>query len=88
VIDADKFFVGGLSPLLWEMTKESLHYHFEQYGPVMLVEVMRDWNTGDFHGFPFCGIYGYIKMFDLVMSHEGNAVSLLFCDFKSVFSFH
>jgi hypothetical protein len=27
--------------------------HFEQYGPVMSVEVMRDWNMGDFCGFTF-----------------------------------
>jgi hypothetical protein len=40
-------------------------------------------------GSPFvAGIYGYIKMVDVVMSHEGNAASLLFCNFKSVFSFH
>jgi RNA-binding protein Musashi len=87
-IDADKFFVGGLSPSFWETTEESLHYHFEQYGPVVLVEVMRDWNIGDFHGFPFCGIYGYIQMVDVVMSHEGSVVSLSFCNFKRVFSFH
>jgi hypothetical protein len=49
---------------------------------------MRDWNMGDFGGFPFCGIYGYIKMVDVVMSHEGSMVSLSFCNFKSVFSFH
>jgi hypothetical protein len=44
-------------------------------------EVMRDWNTGDFCGFCFCGIYGYIKSVDVVMSHEGNVVSLSFCNF-------
>jgi hypothetical protein len=60
----------------------------EQNGPVVLVEVMRDQNMGDFCGFHFCSIYGYIELIDLVMSHEGNAVSLSFCDFKSVFSFH
>ena len=76
-IDADQFFVGGLSPLLWEMTEESLGYHIEQYGPVVRVEVII-----------FCGIYGYIKMVDVVMSHEGSAVSLSVCDFKSVFSFY
>jgi RNA recognition motif-containing protein len=62
VIDANKFFVGSLS---WQTMEESLHYHFEQYGPVVSVEVMRDWNMGDFCGSPFCGIYGYIKMVDL-----------------------
>jgi RNA recognition motif-containing protein len=49
-IDADKNFVGSLS---WQTMEESLHYHFEQYGPVVLVEGMRDWNMGDFHGFTF-----------------------------------
>ncbi len=87
-IDADKLFVGSLSPLFWETMEESLRYHFEQYGPVVSVEVMRDQNMGDFHGFPFCGIYGYIKTVDVVMSHKGSTVSLSFWDFKSVFSFH
>jgi RNA recognition motif-containing protein len=59
-IDADKFLVGSLSPSFWETTEESLHYHFEQYGPVVLVEVMRDQNMGDFCGFPFCGWYLWI----------------------------
>jgi RNA recognition motif-containing protein len=76
-IDADQFFVGGLSPLLWEMTEESLGYHIEQYGPVVRVEVII-----------FCGIYGYIETVNVVMSHEGSMVSLSFCNFKSVFSFH
>jgi RNA-binding protein Musashi len=57
-IDADKIFVGGLS---WQTSEESLHYHFEQYGPVMSVEGMRDQNMGDFCRFLFCGIYGYIS---------------------------
>jgi RNA-binding protein Musashi len=47
-IDVDKIFVGSLS---WQTSEESLHYHFEQYGPVMSVEGMRDWNMGDFNGF-------------------------------------
>jgi RNA recognition motif-containing protein len=33
--------------------EESLYYHFEQYGPVMSVEGMRDPNMGAFHGFTF-----------------------------------
>jgi RNA recognition motif-containing protein len=44
-----------------KMMEESLHYHFEQNGPVVSVEVMRDRNTGDFCGFLFCGIYAYIS---------------------------
>jgi hypothetical protein len=35
---------------------------------------------GTFLWVPFCGIYGYIKTVDVVMSHEGSTVSLLFCD--------
>jgi RNA recognition motif-containing protein len=38
-----KIFVGGLS---WQTTEEALRFHFEQYGPVESVEVMRDRNTG------------------------------------------
>jgi hypothetical protein len=36
--DATKIFVGGL--------EESLRWHFEQYGTVVSVEVMRDRHTG------------------------------------------
>ena len=49
-IDAEKILVGSLS---WQTMEESLRYHFEQYGPVVLVEVMRDQNMGDFCGFTF-----------------------------------
>ncbi|KAL7526454.1 hypothetical protein ACHAWF_001778, partial [Thalassiosira exigua] len=49
-IDAAKIFVGGLS---WQTTEETLRYHFEQYGEVVSVEVMRDRNTGDPRGFAF-----------------------------------
>jgi RNA recognition motif-containing protein len=41
--DHSKIFVGGLS---WQTNEESLRWHFEQYGPVISVEVMRDRNTG------------------------------------------
>jgi RNA-binding protein Musashi len=41
--DATKIFVGGLS---WQTTEESLRWHFEQYGTVVSVEVMRDRHTG------------------------------------------
>jgi RNA-binding protein Musashi len=41
--DAAKIFVGGLS---WQTTEESLRWHFEQYGTVVSVEVMRDRHTG------------------------------------------
>ena len=48
--DTAKIFVGGLS---WQTTEESLRYHFEQYGPVVTVEVMKDRATGDPRGFAF-----------------------------------
>jgi hypothetical protein len=63
--------------------------HFEQYGPVLLVGGSYERSEyGIFSWFHLCGIYGYIKMVDVVMSHEGSAVSLSVCDFKSVFSFY
>jgi len=49
-IDAAKIFVGGLS---WQSNEESLKQHFQQYGNVLSVEVMRDRNTGDPRGFAF-----------------------------------
>lgn len=48
--EAGKIFVGGLS---WQTNEESLRWHFEQYGPVLNVEVMRDRVTGDPRGFAF-----------------------------------
>jgi RNA-binding protein Musashi len=48
--DHAKIFVGGLS---WQTTEESLRWHFEQYGQVISVEVMRDRNTGGAFGFIF-----------------------------------
>lgn len=48
--DTAKIFVGGLS---WQTNEESLRWHFEQYGPVVSVEVMRDRNTGEPRGFGF-----------------------------------
>eukprot|EP00551_Chaetoceros_affinis_P012723 CAMPEP_0203665078 /NCGR_PEP_ID=MMETSP0090-20130426/2357_1 /ASSEMBLY_ACC=CAM_ASM_001088 /TAXON_ID=426623 /ORGANISM="Chaetoceros affinis, Strain CCMP159" /LENGTH=394 /DNA_ID=CAMNT_0050528521 /DNA_START=131 /DNA_END=1315 /DNA_ORIENTATION=+ len=48
--DMAKIFVGGLS---WQTTEETLRYHFELYGEVVSVEVMRDRNTGDPRGFAF-----------------------------------
>ena len=41
--DTAKIFVGGLS---WQTTEESLRWHFEQYGAVISVEVMRHRQTG------------------------------------------
>lgn len=41
--DHSKIFVGALS---WQTTEESLRVHFERYGPVQSVEVVRDRHTG------------------------------------------
>jgi RNA recognition motif-containing protein len=41
--DQCKLFVGALS---WQTTEESLRLHFEKYGPVYSVEVVRDRHTG------------------------------------------
>jgi len=49
-IDSAKIFVGGLS---WQSNEESLKKHFQQYGQVISVEVMKDRNTGDPRGFAF-----------------------------------
>lgn len=37
-----RIFVGGLS---WQTTDESLRWHFEQFGPVATVELMKDRNS-------------------------------------------
>ena len=41
-VDLAKIFVGGLS---WQTEEDALRYHFEQFGEVATVEVMRDRNT-------------------------------------------
>lgn len=70
--DVAKIFVGGLS---WQTTEESLRWHFEQYGTVVSVEVMRDRNTGDPRGFAFV-VFADTATVDLVMvdkdKHEIN----------------
>ena len=70
--DSCKIFVGGLS---WQTNEESLRWHFEQYGPVISVEVMRDRNTGDPRGFAFV-VFETTETVDLVMvdkdKHEIN----------------
>jgi RNA-binding protein Musashi len=72
-LDQGKIFVGGLS---WSTTEESLRFHFEQYGPVENVQVMRDRNTGEPRGFGFV-IFQDPTTVDLVMAdvpkgHEIN----------------
>jgi RNA-binding protein Musashi len=69
--DDAKIFVGGLS---WQTKEESLRYHFEQYGQVTAVEVMRDRVTGDPRGFAFV-IFAEDATVELVMAnlpHEIN----------------
>jgi hypothetical protein len=70
-IDAAKIFVGGLS---WQTTEETLRYHFEQYGEVLSVEVMRDRQTGDPRGFAFV-VFKSDETVDLILKsgpHEIN----------------
>jgi RNA-binding protein Musashi len=67
-IDQGKIFVGGLS---WSTTEESLRFHFEQYGPVESVQVMRDRNTGEPRGFGFV-IFKDGATVDLVMKDVPN----------------
>jgi len=64
--DHAKIFVGGLS---WQTTEESLRWHFETYGPVVSVEVMRDRVTGDPRGFAFV-VFADPATVDLVMQHK------------------
>jgi len=65
-IDSAKIFVGGLS---WQSTEVSLRKHFEQYGNVVSVEVMRDRNTGDPRGFAFV-VFDSDDTVDIVMKHQ------------------
>lgn len=67
--EATKIFVGGLS---WSTNEESLKFHFQQYGPVASVEVMRDRNTGDPRGFAFV-VFVNPETVDLVMDEQRRA---------------
>lgn len=77
-IDADKIFVGGLS---WQTTEESLRYHFEQYGPVLSVEVMKDRVTGDPRGFAFV-VFTSESTVDLVMEEGRHEINHKVVDVK------
>jgi len=77
-IDADKIFVGGLS---WQTTEESLRYHFEQYGPVVSVEVTRDRNSGYPRGFAFV-VFKDIETVDLVMKEARHEINHKIVDVK------
>ena len=70
-LDLAKIFVGGLS---WQTTEETLRYHFEQFGEVASVEVMRDRGTGNPRGFAFV-VFKSDETVELVlknMPHEVN----------------
>uniref|UniRef100_A0A7S2PLN1 RRM domain-containing protein n=1 Tax=Leptocylindrus danicus TaxID=163516 RepID=A0A7S2PLN1_9STRA len=76
--DSSKIFVGGLS---WQTTEESLQYHFQQYGEVASVEVMRDRNTGDPRGFAFV-VFRDEATVDLVMSERRHEINHKIVDVK------
>lgn len=77
-LDQGKIFVGGLS---WQTTEESLRWHFEQYGPVVTVEVMRDRATGDPRGFAFV-IFKDSSTVDLVMAEAAHEINHKIVDVK------
>lgn len=76
--DAAKIFVGGLS---WQTTEEPLRYHFEQYGEVVSVEVMRDRNTGDPRGFAFV-VFKEDSTVELVMQNQPHEINHKIVDVK------
>jgi RNA-binding protein Musashi len=77
-LDQGKIFVGGLS---WQTTEESLRWHFEQYGPVQSVEVMRDRHTGDPRGFAFV-VFQDGATIDLVMNEDKHEINHKIVDVK------
>lgn len=76
--DHSKIFVGGLS---WQTTEESLQFHFEQFGPVASVDVMRDRNTGDPRGFAFV-VFRDASTIDLVMAEGKHEINHKIVDVK------
>ena len=70
--------MGGLS---WQTTEESLRWHFEQYGPVVSVEVMRDRVTGDPRGFAFV-VFRDATTVDLVMAEPNHEINHKIVDVK------
>jgi RNA-binding protein Musashi len=77
-IDTAKIFVGGLS---WQTTEETLRYHFEQYGEVSSVEVMRDRNTGDPRGFAFV-CFGSDDTVELILASGPHEINNKIVDVK------
>jgi len=76
--DMAKIFVGGLS---WQTTEEPLRYHFEQYGEVVSVEVMKDRNTGDPRGFAFV-VFKDDATVELVMQNLPHEINHKIVDVK------
>lgn len=76
--DDAKIFVGGLS---WQTTEETLRYHFEQYGQVTAVEVMRDRVTGDPRGFAFV-VFAEDATVELVMANLPHEINHKVVDVK------
>ncbi len=76
--DMAKIFVGGLS---WQTTEETLRYHFEQYGPVVSVEVMRDRETGNPRGFAFV-VFKEDSTVELVMQNLPHEINHKIVDVK------
>jgi len=76
--DQGKIFVGGLS---WQTTEESLRWHFEQYGPVVSVELMKDRHTGKPRGFGFV-CFSDPSTVDLVMEEDKHEVNHKIVDVK------
>lgn len=77
-LDRAKIFVGGLS---WQSTEETLRYHFEQYGEVVSVEVMRDRDTGNPRGFAFV-VFRDDATVDLVMNNLPHEINHKIVDVK------
>lgn len=77
-LDKAKIFVGGLS---WQTTEETLRYHFEQYGEVVSVEVMRDRDTGNPRGFAFV-VFQEDATVDLVMNNLPHEINHKVVDVK------
>ena len=76
--DQSKIFVGGLS---WQTTEESLQFHFEQYGPIEKVDLMRDRNTGDPRGFAFV-LFQNQSTIDLIMDEDKHEINHKIVDVK------
>jgi len=76
--DQSKIFVGGLS---WQTTEESLQFHFEQYGPIEKVDLMRDRNTGDPRGFAFV-LFQNQSTIDLIMNEDKHEINHKIVDVK------